>query len=671
MLCLKAYHDGDKLQEIELGNATLRIGRNPQCDLVLADLSVSREHAQIEPHGNFYVIRDNGSTNGTFVNDREVLFEVLRPGDAIRIGKFILKLDADREKRGDTSKIRIKALPTGIFEKIELESSGAEQAAAADAPTEAIDARVRLIRLSEIQHDLGYVDSLPALVDRSLQRMLHEVDADRGCILLGDFQRSESVVTPRDLAPAAIATREGAVDAEEAELVVPQDLLRFILEEKSATAFDSGEAGSTRHCLAAPFLADDRLLGLAYLERDVGRSEFVEDDVRFLTLIASLVSVAITNALLFEEIFAEKEKLQAVMTGLSEGVCLTDPRLRIIEANARAGKLLGEDESLIGRRLFDLSGRFTFSVDEEVVLAELEEGTCRLRMHEHRGDRTLDVRIAEFTGPVSGFMGCVVHLRDASEDRRIEEKKTEFIRSVAHKLRTPLTLIEGNLPLLHGEISSEPAGMEILRDVEKGSRALCELVDEFVGFMEMEMWNLRSTSAVEESLVHDLVWEAIEKVKSQASSKRILVNNKIKGDFPSVLANPARLVQALSRIMENAVKFSPDGGVITVEGESDGVTVRLHIADEGPGIPESQRESVFDLFHQVDEETTGEVPGIGLGLPIARQIVQEHGGDITLASPHRAADSGLCVTVILPIAPSGSGGGATAGLGERVVVRGR
>jgi signal transduction histidine kinase len=107
--------------------------------------------------------------------------------------------------------------------------------------------------------------------------------------------------------------------------------------------------------------------------------------------------------------------------------------------------------------------------------------------------------------------------------------------------------------------------------------------------------------------------------------------------------------RAFLHIIENGVKFGVQGGQVIVEAEESGGYVRVDFTDDGPGIPREEIESVFYVCHQVDEDRTGQVPGAGLGLSIARHIVQEHGGDIRITSPYRSLDRGTRVSVFLPV----------------------
>lgn len=660
MLYLHVHLDDEKTREVKVDQKSVSIGRNPGCDVVLADISVSREHAHVEPHGNHYIIRDNHSTNGTFVNDRNVDVEILHPGDSIRIGRFILKVETPRHKRGDTSKIRIRPLPLKYLKSIEKapremsRPGGAEGDAAL--PREGSG---RLIRLYEIQQELGFVDSLPSLLDRSLRTCLAELDTDRGCILFIDFQKRDSVESPDDLVPASIAFRNGsgAVESDE-EIVVPTELVESIIEHGDAVLLNGspGESGSPT-ALAAPFLSQGRLLGLVYLERRKRERRFRAEDLQFITLLSSSIAIYLTNTLLFDEIFAEKEKLQAVISGLTEGVLLTDENLRVIEASATAARLLEQKENLIGKIFFELTRDFKTSLDGNILRSEIKRGGCLFQMEKQgRGEtgKTLNCRVLPFSGSVSGIRGQIVFIGDATELRELEAKKTAFIRNIAHKLRTPLTIIEGNLPLLRGGLEEGTPELEILEDIEKGSRRLCGLVDDFVSFMEVESHPNPSPAGTEEVALHELAWEAIKENREKAAGKNILFTNRLSGDLPAIRVDSGRMTRVLTGVLDNAVKFSPEGGVVSLEGERSGDVVRLHIIDEGPGIPAADQDAVFKLLHQVDEKGDGEVPGLGLGLAIARQIVRENGGDIQITSPYRFTDHGCCVTIVVPIASSGS-----------------
>jgi len=141
-------------------------------------------------------------------------------------------------------------------------------------------------------------------------------------------------------------------------------------------------------------------------------------------------------------------------------------------------------------------------------------------------------------------------------------------------------------------------------------------------------------------------------VEADARTKGILVVERLANDLPPVTARTGHLVQAFHHILENAVKFAAHGGRVIIDAEDLGGCVRVDFADDGPGIPREEIESVFYVCHQVDKERTGQVPGAGLGLTVARHIVREHGGEIRISSPYRFLDHGTQVSVFLPATPA-------------------
>ena len=344
------------------------------------------------------------------------------------------------------------------------------------------------------------------------------------------------------------------------------------------------------------------------------------------------------------------------MTGLSDGVILTDSELRVTEANAMVASLLNRDGDLNGTSVFDLISGYHCSLDSRLILSEVQRGGCLFQMVE-RGDRrrVLNVRIMPFLGHGDGNRGQIVVIRDATESSRLKDMKTDFITRVAHKLRTPLTVIEGNLPLLHAAIPEKSEDETALRDVEKSALALCELVDSFVEFMEMEAESARGLLSTTALSPKDVLRRAMNGIKAHARRKHMLLSDKVPEDTPHVCADEKRLTEALSKLLDNAIKFSPEGSILTISAEAENTILRLNFDDEGPGIPTDEQKAVFQVFHQVDEESTGEIPGVGLGLSIARQIVQELGGDVQISSPHGFPDHGSRVTVLLPIYEPGRG----------------
>ncbi|MBI4601680.1 MAG: FHA domain-containing protein [Planctomycetes bacterium] len=650
MARLKVYDGQEKLADLELGAETVTIGRDAESSLVLPDASVSRRHAQVEPNGNFFLIRDNGSTNGTFVNEMLVRVQLLSHGDLVRIGKYLLRVEAKRTKEQDSTHVRVEPIR---FPGAGPSGPGDQEAAAVRFERDRALAGAsasRLLRLCEVQGELGHVDAVETLLDRALELAVGELQAERGSLLLcaspaGDCGGVRFV-------PAAVrgarGGRDGAGPPE--ELVIPEPLL------VQATGRTEGlccqlPGTPERCCLIAPLRDRARVSGAIYVERGPPAPPFGSEDLRFLTAMAGAAAIGLSNAQLFAEASAERDKVQAIFTSLTDAVLVTDRDLKVLEANAASTVLLGlQERNPLGRCLFEILDGFTVKPAIEVLRSSsLKDGALFHLLRASRDGKEPEALLAgkALPYPVGAAepRGVVVILRDRSDFRRLEALKTQFIGNLAHKLRSPLTVVQGSLPLLK-EGSGE--AQQILADLERSSVALCRLVDEFAEFAELEVRSARLVPAPEPASLKALVREAVRSVAQEARDKGILLVERVREDLPPVLARAERLTRAFRRLLENAVKFTDHEGQVIVDAEDLGEYVRLDIVDDGPGIPREEIESVFFVCHQVDAERTGQVPGAGLGLTLARHLVQEHGGEIEITSPHLFPDRGTRVSVLLP-----------------------
>jgi PAS domain S-box-containing protein len=219
-------------------------------------------------------------------------------------------------------------------------------------------------------------------------------------------------------------------------------------------------------------------------------------------------------------------------------------------------------------------------------------------------------------------------LRDVSERKKIERMKSEFVATVSHELRTPLTSIRGSLGLLAegqmGELSEQAS--EMIEIARNNSCRLVRLVNEILDIEKIESGRLEFQLAQVD--LSQAVQEAIENHRGLASEKAVRL--EVKGELPElhVQADPDRLAQVLVNLLSNALKFSPDAGVVDVSVVERGDRARVAIRDCGTGIPEEFRSRIFQRFAQADSSDTRKNPGTGLGLSITKAIVERLGGTI-------------------------------------------
>jgi PAS domain S-box-containing protein len=221
---------------------------------------------------------------------------------------------------------------------------------------------------------------------------------------------------------------------------------------------------------------------------------------------------------------------------------------------------------------------------------------------------------------------------DISERKEVERMKQEFVATVSHELRTPLTSVKGILALIlagaYGPI--EKRGQSMITTAETEITRLMKLINELLEVAKMESGN-NIELTLEKVPLESIVQRAVKSVSIFASQHEIAIEQ---GEIPDVFvhADIDRLVQVIINLTSNAVKFSPKGERVTIDGIEDGNLIELRITDKGRGIPESLCEAIFDRFKQVKSTDGSKKGGTGLGLAISKNIVERHGGQIGVSS---------------------------------------
>ncbi|MEK7357630.1 MAG: HAMP domain-containing sensor histidine kinase, partial [Bdellovibrionota bacterium] len=214
--------------------------------------------------------------------------------------------------------------------------------------------------------------------------------------------------------------------------------------------------------------------------------------------------------------------------------------------------------------------------------------------------------------------------------RTASRLKDEFLATVSHELRTPLNVIQGNSELLKSENLNVEETREAIDAIYRNSKTQAQIINDLLDVSRIISGKLQLT--IEPLDLGQAVQNAIETIKIAAAAKNISVNTEIDASVGPVAADATRLQQVIWNILSNAVKFTPKGGKIQVNLGRDGSRARLQIADTGKGIEPHFLPYVFDRFRQEDSTTTRRYGGLGLGLSIARHIVESHGGTIEAVS---------------------------------------
>ena len=321
----------------------------------------------------------------------------------------------------------------------------------------------------------------------------------------------------------------------------------------------------------------------------------------------------------------ERNRSAAILAGMVEGVAVISGSERIVYCNQAFEQILEVPTGQCqGKKLVEAlrqaelvtTVRQVLSGGEQVT-SEVEVGTVRVR------------NFSVTAAPVraGGEIGAVLVLHDITELRRLERVRRDFIANVSHEFKTPLTAIQGFAETLLGGALDDDANrihfVEIIRD---HSRRLARLTNDLLklsrieaGQFELEPRSIRVTA---------LVNGCVESARLKAESKGLHISVRLSENPPSIYGDGAQLGQVLENLLENALQYTPAGGLIEVTAEQNGHGVVFTVSDTGIGIPQADLERIFERFYRVDAARSREVGGTGLGLSIARHIVEAHGGRI-------------------------------------------
>jgi PAS domain S-box-containing protein len=334
-----------------------------------------------------------------------------------------------------------------------------------------------------------------------------------------------------------------------------------------------------------------------------------------------------------KRIFDEKARIDNIIHNLSEGMVVVDPEGKIILVNSTAESLLGITKNDMGKpirevikdeHLLTLAKHIALekegSVQKDIELVSPNEATKRVL-------RTSQAVVEDYNG---NTVGMVTILNDITKQKEIEKLKSEFLATVSHELRTPLVAIEKSISLIlnkeAGDVSETQT--QFLSIAERNLKRLGLLINDLLDLSKLEArkMELKPETVILEKIISD----SIESLNNWAKTKSIRIEKVIPADIPEVNLDPNKIIQVLNNLIGNAIKFTPQGGSITVGlvlSKEDGV-IKVSVADTGMGIAKEDLPKVFDKFYQTQERAPTDISGTGIGLAIVREIVELHGGKV-------------------------------------------
>jgi two-component system, NtrC family, sensor histidine kinase KinB len=358
---------------------------------------------------------------------------------------------------------------------------------------------------------------------------------------------------------------------------------------------------------------------------------FNADSLHFLNGIASLAGTAIRHAQLFERLQAAHQRYRDLFEDSIDPILITDLQGRIMEANRQVvetscytketlmqmsiGQLHELDEEHAGLIFEDMSNDQTISYESTV---QTHKG--------HQLPVQVNVRRVEIDG--RGFLQWI--LRDISERKKLDSLREDLTSMIYHDIRSPLANVVSSLDVFESLLppDSDPSFRSLLNIAMRSTERIQRLTNSLLDMNRLEagkpIVNLFTTSP------HLLASDALDAISPVAENKGIHLELTIPEDLSAILVDADMIRRVLSNLLENAVKFTPPGGTVTVGAIEDGAFIRLWVQDTGSGIPDGERERIFDKYARLKEKDSPK--GFGLGLAYCRLAVEGHGGRIWVES---------------------------------------
>ena len=486
-----------------------------------------------------------------------------------------------------------------------------------------------------------------AVLDEVVQQAPALVNADAAVFRIVDGDELIVTAAEGNGADAALESRSpagGRLSGDVVQSGVPVALADAGSDERLRALDPMLAAGHTAFLGVPVGAAEGAVAGVLAVYAEQPR-EWREEEIEALQAVAASTSAALSNAELYQRVALERERSVAILANIADGIVAADREGNVVLWNAAAERITGVPaDAALGRAPLDILQR---SLEDP---EGTPHGDRLVPIMRGREEVWLSVTEAVMRDPLGGVAGRIFAFRDISGDRLVEQVKSDFVSTVSHELRTPLTSIYGFAETLLRQdvVFAEEERLTFLRYIASESQRLTAIVDTLLNVARLDTGDLQVNIA--ETDVREVVGQVLD-------TTRLDNGHKVVVDLPDAplpaRADAEKLRQVFSILVDNAIRYSPGGGTITVGAALHDDTVEVTVSDEGIGIPQADQEQIFRKFYRgADAELRVGTGGTGLGLFIARGLVTAMGGRIWVASRE---GEGSQFSFELPASTGGSG----------------
>jgi PAS domain S-box-containing protein len=420
-----------------------------------------------------------------------------------------------------------------------------------------------------------------------------------------------------------------------------------------------------RSLMVLPLVSRDRVIGMMALDHQEAGKHFGQEQVNLAMTISSQAAVAIENARLYEQTTQEKARTETILRETFSGIMVVDGELRIVSMNpgaelitdCRADEVIGKPVGLILGADITSPGSPLAKAREANLKVPPAETVVEVR----GGVRDVLLGVTPLPAANHGDRRCLLSFADISKLKEVDRLRSSIVANVSHELRTPLASIKAYTELLLAEVEGADLRLrqEWLRVIEHATDRVTALVDDILSLARLES---QRVELVREPVdIEGLVASVLSLLQIQADQRGIVLETKLAGNLPCLMAEHTLMEIVVKNLVDNAIKFSRDGGRVQISVWQDSKVVKLSVADQGIGIPQDALPQLFTKFFRVASADAAAVQGTGLGLALVKQAVAAHGGHIEVKSK---LGKGSCFTVSIPLAEVLSLSGQQAGKRE-------
>jgi two-component system phosphate regulon sensor histidine kinase PhoR len=350
-----------------------------------------------------------------------------------------------------------------------------------------------------------------------------------------------------------------------------------------------------------------------------------------------------------EAIIEDKNKMEAILSSMREGVIVIDKNENIVLFNSSLAKMLElRSEKYIGKPFWEIISNNEVNSILKKAFKKKNSFSVQASILQRSETRNVQIQTAPIADHKGRLLGLVGVFHDVTEMRKFEKARSEFIANVSHELKTPITSIIGFVETLRdGAINDLKKRDEFLNIIHSHSQRLDNLVNDILSLSRIESREIEMNPApisIKETLDNAKALHN-DKIRSKKQSLRMQIPDKL----PAAFSDPEMIIQVFSNLIDNAIKFTPEEGKITVKAREEDDFIQIDVSDTGIGIADEHLPRIFERFYRVDKARSREMGGTGLGLAIVKHIVHANRGKVSVKSEF---GKGSTFSVFLPRAAS-------------------